>query len=131
VGTVLVEEVVMKVVGVRAAAALAIVGLLGVGAPAIASAKDAGTTTTTFKAVSPIKAYDKALNAYKASRAVIRDAYQSAVDDALSSYQASLSVARNSSKRSIARATLRLAITEATAVREAALLALGRPPLKP
>jgi hypothetical protein len=122
----------MKVVGVRAAAALAIVGLLGVGAPAVASAKGAATIApTTFKAVSPMKAYDKALNAYKASRVAIRDAYQSAVDEAQSAYQASLSVARNSSRRSIVRATLRLAITEATAAREAALLALGKPPVKP
>jgi hypothetical protein len=125
------KEVVMKVIAARSIMALAIVGMLGVGAPAVASAKGTTTTTTTIKVVSPMRAYEKALGAYKFARASIGHSYQSAVQAAQSVYDASLAVARDSAERSTARATLRLAITEATAAREAALLALGKPPVRP
>jgi hypothetical protein len=120
----------MKVIAARSLVALAIVGMLAVGAPVVASAK--GTTaTTTIRAVSPMKAYQRALVAYRSARADINRSYQSAIEAAQSFYVASLAAARNSAQRSTARATWRLAITEATAAREAALLPLGKAPVKP
>jgi hypothetical protein len=105
--------------------------MLGVGAPAVASANGTTTTTTTIRAVSPMKSYQKALGVYKSAREAINRSYQSAIDAAQSVYAAALAVASNSSQRSTARATWRLAITEATAAREAALLALGKAPVRP
>jgi hypothetical protein len=125
------KEVDMRVVSARSLAALAIVAVIGVGVPAVASAKGTTTTTTTIRAVSPRKAYDKALIGYRDDRTAIGLSYQGAVNAAQSVYLASLAVARNSAQRSTARATLRLVITEATAAREAALLSLGKPPVKP
>jgi hypothetical protein len=119
----------MKVIAARSLVALAIVGTLGVGAPVVASAH--GTTTTTVRVVSPMKAYERTLSAYKSARVAINRSYQSAIEAAQSVYVASLAVARNSAQRNTARATWRLAITEATAAREAALLALGKAPVRP
>ena len=93
----------MKVIAARSIMALAIVGMLGVGAPAVASAKGTTTTTTTIKVVSPMRAYEKALGAYKFARASIGHSYQSAVQAAQSVYDASLAVARDSAERSTAR----------------------------
>jgi hypothetical protein len=106
------------------------VAALALGTPvaAFAGSNDSTTTTATFPS---LRTYQSSAHAYRTQLRAINLAFIEAIGVAKTDYQSALVSATSSSDRITARATMRLAIADATAARAAALTALGKPPLKP
>ncbi|HEY5093058.1 MAG TPA: hypothetical protein VII60_07310 [Acidimicrobiales bacterium] len=125
----------MKGFAARTLAAMAIMATLALAAPLVSSAASAvpttTTTTTTTLAITTLKQYRAAEKLYLAKLKVINDTFVAAVDIAKSNYATTVSVATNSTERISARATMRLAIADATIARASALINLGKAPVKP
>jgi hypothetical protein len=111
-------------------ATLAIGAPLASGASTVA-ATTTSTTTTTTPAITTLKQYRAAEKVYLAKLKVINATFVAAVNVAKANYAATISVATNSAERISARATLRLAIANATIARAGALIELGAAPVKP
>jgi hypothetical protein len=92
----------------------------------------ADTTTSTIPstnlATSPLRAYGAAVKVYNAKLKAIDVSFVSTVRSAKKTYNLVMANATSSSQRITARSVMRVAITEATVVRDAALKALGKPP---
>ncbi len=122
----------MKGSAVRTVASLAMVATLAIGAPLVSGATTVSqTTTTTTTPITTMKQYRVAERLYLAKLKVINATFVAAVNTAKANYAATVSVATNSADRISARATLRLAIADATIARAGALIELGKPPVKP
>ena len=123
----------MKGLAARSVAAMAIMATLAVGTPLVSSADSSTstTTTTTTLVITTLKQYRAAEKLYLAKLKVINDTFVAAVDVAKANYAATISVATNSAERISARATMRLAIANATIARAGALIELGKAPVKP
>ena len=116
----------------RSVAALAMVALLGLSAPAASFAGTTSTTTsTTTTVVSNMREYRSAEKNYLEQLKVINQTFEAAVKLAKSNFNAAMAVATNASDRITARAALRLAIANATSQRATSLIQLGKPPIKP
>lgn len=121
----------MKGFAARSVAAMAIMATLAVGTPLVSSADSSTSTTTTTLVITTLKQYRAAEKLYLAKLKVINDTFVAAVDVAKANYAATISVATNSAERISARATMRLAIANATIARAGALIELGKAPVKP
>lgn len=119
----------MKSIALRSIVSAAMVATLALGAPVVAFAGPNATPTTT--SYSSLHAYQVAEHAYRAQLKAINHAFIEAILVAKSNFQSALAFATNSADRITARASMRLAIAEATSARARALTALGKPPVKP
>ena len=119
----------MKNSMLRTLAALALATTLAASIPAVSYGASHDVTTTTL--AHPYQAYRLALRAYLEARTSIAVAYKSAVQSAKAVCAAALSVATTAAERSAARAALKLAIVQASGVRQVALIQLGNPPTRP
>ncbi|MBW4078683.1 MAG: hypothetical protein HIU84_09295 [Acidobacteria bacterium] len=134
----------------RSVGGLLLATLLAVLSPAVAFGSDhrpsndshAGTTTTittnapdgsnsTSDSSTPTsdrKNWREEMSTYHQARLAINQAFKSAISSAHAIYQSALAQATSVSGRSTARAAYVLALTQAVAARDAALINLGRPP---
>jgi hypothetical protein len=146
----LTEGVCMKRCASRGVAGLALATVLVVLSPGVAFASDhrgssgnsdATTTTTentssndttpTTEPAPPTtdrKTWHEEMVTYHAARLAINQAFKSAVSSAQAIYQSARTQATSAAARSTARAAYVLALTQAFASRDSALIALGRPP---
>ena len=119
----------------RIVAGGAVVAMVVLGAPLVAGASTTTTTTlpatTTTIVYTTMKSWQAADQIYLAKRAAINETYLAALDTAQAAFEQAKATATNSAERITARATLRLAIAEATQERAASLVALGKAPVKP
>ena len=126
----------MKEFVTRSVAALAIVASIALVGPLAAYASGSGpastfpvatssTTTTTL-----VKYHHLTLAQFKQLRQAINDSFKSAVQAAQQTFQASRGQATTAAARSTARATYELALAQAAAARDAALVNLGKPPAR-
>jgi hypothetical protein len=115
--------------------ALGLVGSLGLGMSAVASAGGnpplGGVTTTTGTVASALKTYQKQLTAYRATRSAIEATFRASVQTARSNYQKSLLTATTAAQRSAAEQSKMTAIINAASARSSALVALGNAPTPP
>jgi hypothetical protein len=114
----------------RSVAAVAIVSMLILGAPVVALAAPT-TTTTTAPVITTMKQFRAAEKIYLFKARLINRTFLADIAAAKAGLTVSLDDATNSSQRISARATYRLAITQATVDRSNSLQLLGNPPLKP
>jgi hypothetical protein len=125
----------MKQFVVRGMVALGLVGSLGLGVSAVASAGGnpplGGITTTTGTVASTLKTYQKQLTAYRATRSAIEATFRASVQTARSNYQKSLLTATTAAQRSAAEQSKMTAIINAASARSSALVALGNAPTPP
>ncbi|MDE3065864.1 MAG: hypothetical protein KGJ36_09335, partial [Acidobacteriota bacterium] len=122
----------------RSIAVLALLALIGVGAPALAGA-DTSTTVlapTTTSTVAPTFAqqlvtWHAAVAEYNAARRVILRAYDTAVRRDARALAAALEAGHGKASQKAALATFHAAIKAAKRAKIAALLALGAFPVRP
>jgi hypothetical protein len=88
-------------------------------------------TTTSGTASATLKAYQKELSAYRASRNAIEATFRASIETARSTYQRSLLTATTSAQRSTAQQIKVTAIIQAAETRSAALISLGNAPTPP
>lgn len=125
----------MKGSAIRTVASIAMMATLVIGAPLASGASTVSptttSTTTTTLVITTMKQYRAAEKLYLAKLKVINATFVAAVNVAKANFAATVSVATNSAERISARATLRLAIANATIARAGALIELGSAPVKP
>lgn len=102
---------------------LGVIIALGLSTPAIAFAKSRPAATSQ-------KAFHQEVAAYQASRDAIQFTFRFAVNSAKKDYRNTLAQTSSSAQRSAARQAMETAIIHAAASRSAALIALGKPPVK-
>jgi hypothetical protein len=133
----------MKTSTIRPIAAIALLAMLGAGAPALAGA-DTTTTTTTTTTVAPttvttvaptfkqqIVAWHKAVTKYEKSRLAIMRTYNTAVRTDTRALAAALKSAHGKGAQQAALSAFHAAIKSAKSAKVAALLALGSKPERP
>ena len=124
------RNVITRLVGTLAiAASLSFVaGTASFAATSTVTATHSTTTTTTPSQA--LRAYRAALKNYNFERRLISVAYKNAIATAKATCNRALRRAKTNAARSAARAALKLAVINASAARETALVVLGNPPVK-
>jgi hypothetical protein len=117
----------------RTIAGVAIVAMLGLGAPALAYAGTTTTTTTstTVSVITTMKQWRAADKIYREKLRQINIIFLAAVNTAKADLALATGPSSTATDRISARASYRYAITEATINRSNALSLLGKPPVKP
>jgi hypothetical protein len=122
----------------RSVAALAIVSSIALVGPVAAYASGSGSgpvstfpvTTSSTTTTTLAKYHHLTLAQYRQLRQAINESFKNAVQVAQQTFQSSRSQATTAAARSTARATYELALAQAAAARDAALVNLGKPPTR-
>ena len=133
----------MKLLNVKAIAAIAIVASMGVGAPAVAFADSTTTTTTTTTTTAPgatvsatttataWTAFQKQWKAYVDGLRSIGLTYRASVQTSRAAYLAAMAAATTPAEKQAAQAALNVSLSADLNARIAAITAAGDPPSPP
>lgn len=121
----------MRRIATRSIATVAILATLALGTPLAAYAGATTTPTGPTQALTPQHIYKVNQRHYLEQLKVINHTFVAAIKTAKSNFSRAMAASTNSTQRISARASYKFAIAEATVARANALVALGKPPVKP